>query len=25
MPVAVITGYLIPGYLLRKKVDYEKV
>lgn len=25
MPVAVITGYLIPGYMLRKKVDHEKI
>jgi hypothetical protein len=23
MPVAVIAGYLIPGYMLRKKVDNE--
>jgi hypothetical protein len=25
VPVAMLTGYLIPGYLLRKKVDHDKV
>jgi hypothetical protein len=25
MPIAVLTGYLIPGYMLRKKVDHDKV
>jgi len=25
VPAAMLTGYLIPGYLLRKKVDHDKV
>jgi hypothetical protein len=25
VPVAMLTGYLIPGYLLKKKVDYDAV
>ena len=25
MPIAMLTGYLIPGYLLRKKVDHDTV
>ena len=25
MPVAVLTGYLIPGYMLKNKVDHDKV
>ncbi len=25
MPVAVLIGYLIPGYMLKNKVDHDKV
>jgi hypothetical protein len=25
VPVAMLTGYLIPGYMLKRKVDHEKV
>jgi len=25
VPVAMLTGYLIPGYMLRRKVDHETV
>jgi hypothetical protein len=25
MPVAVLTGYLIPGYLLKSRIDHDKV
>ena len=25
VPLAMLTGYLIPGYLLKKKVDHDEI
>jgi hypothetical protein len=25
VPVAMLTGYLIPGYMLKRKVDHDKI